>query len=122
MRKGIPAAREPPHPITSGSMERFIMTKSELINNIAHRNPHLTQRDAEIIIDTIFDSMTDALANGDRIEIRGFGSFSTKHRAERQGRNPKTGEVVNIPAGRYPFFKVGKELSERINGIRSEKN
>ena len=72
-------------------------------------------KDAEIIVDTIFDSMVESLAQGERIEIRGFGSFAVKHRAAHEGRNPKTGETVHIPAKRMPLFKVGKELAERIN-------
>jgi len=92
------------------------MTKSDLFKEIADRNPHLSKTDAEIIVDTIFDSMVDALARGDRIDIRGFGSFSVKQRKERQGRNPKTGEMVKVPPRKALSFRVGKELSERING------
>ena len=91
------------------------MTKSELINRVAERLPYLTRKDAEIIVNTIFDSMVDALVDGDRIEIRGFGSFKVKNRGDREGRNPKTGESVRIPAKTMPFFKIGKELYERIN-------
>jgi integration host factor beta subunit len=91
------------------------MTKSELINRISERLPYLTRKDAEIIVNTIFDSMVQALVSGNRIEIRGFGSFKVKHRGDREGRNPKTGETVKIPAKRMPFFKIGKELFERIN-------
>ena len=93
------------------------MTKSELINRVADRVPHLTRKDEEIIVDTIFDVMTDSLSRGEGIEIRGFGSFKVKQRRDRQGRNPKTGEQVQIPAKRMPHFKVGKELYERINKI-----
>ena len=75
----------------------------------------MTLKDAEIIVDTIFDSMADALAQGDRIDIRGFGSIKVKDRGEREGRNPKTGESVRIPAKKSPFFRIGKELYERIN-------
>jgi len=92
------------------------MTKSELINRVAERLPYLTRKDAEIIVNTIFDSMVHALVQGDRIEIRGFGSFKVKHRTHREGRNPKTGGSVRIPAKQMPFFKIGKELYERING------
>jgi integration host factor subunit beta len=92
------------------------MTKSELISRVAERLPYLTRKDAEIIVNTIFDSMVDALVKGDRIEIRGFGSFKVKHRVHRDGRNPKTGGSVRIPAKQMPFFKIGKELYERING------
>jgi integration host factor subunit beta len=91
------------------------MTKSELVKHVAERLSHLNQRDAEIIVDTIFESMTDALAQGDGIEIRGFGSLRAKNRPEREGRNPKTGESVQIPAKKWPHLKIGKELYERIN-------
>ena len=91
------------------------MTKSDLIRQIADQNLHLTKTDAEAIVNTVFDSMVAALVRGDRIEIRGFGSFSVKNRQGHEGRNPKTGEVVLAPARRMPYFKVGKELSERIN-------
>jgi len=91
------------------------MKKSELVTLVAERLPYLTRKDAETIVDTIFDSMIEGLAQGDRIEIRGFGSLSVKHRPAREGRNPKTGETVHIPAKRLPHFKVGKELYERIN-------
>jgi integration host factor subunit beta len=91
------------------------MTKSELITHVAERLPYLTHRDARIIVDTIFDSMVDALAQGEGIEIRGFGSFKVKDRRAREGRNPKTRESVHIPATKWPHFKIGKELYERIN-------
>jgi integration host factor subunit beta len=91
------------------------MTRSELIILVANRLPYLTQKDAEIIVDTIIDSMIASLAQGERIEIRGFGSFAVKHRDTREGRNPSTGETVHIPAKRMPHFKIGKELYERIN-------
>jgi integration host factor beta subunit len=91
------------------------MTKSELVRHIAERLRHLTQRDAEIIVDTIFESMSDALARGDDIEIRGFGSLRVKNRGARQGRNPKTGEPVHIPAKKLPLFRIGRDLYERIN-------
>jgi integration host factor beta subunit len=94
------------------------MTKSDLIDTVAERLPHLTRKDAAIIINTIFDGMTDALANGERIEIRGFGSFRVNQRGEREGRNPRTGETVQIPAKRLPSFKTGRELHERINQNR----
>jgi integration host factor beta subunit len=93
------------------------MTKSELITHVARRLPYVTLKDAEIIIDTIFDSMADALAEGDGIQIRGFGSLKVKDREEREGRNPKTGESVHIPAKKSPFFRIGKELHERINRL-----
>jgi integration host factor beta subunit len=91
------------------------MTKSELVNRIAQRLPYLTPKDAKIIVDTIFDRMVDALAQGEGIEIRGFGSLKVKDRGEREGRNPMTGESLRIPAKKSPFFRIGKELHERIN-------
>lgn len=91
------------------------MTKSELIQRLAERNPHLFLRDVEKIVETIFDEISAALANGDRVELRGFGAFSVKHRDARIGRNPRTGEAVNVEAKRLPFFKTGKALRERLN-------
>jgi integration host factor beta subunit len=91
------------------------MTKSELVTRVAERLPYMSLKDAEIIVDTIFDSMADALAQGEGVEVRGFGSLKVKDREEREGRNPKTGESVRIPAKKSPFFRIGKELHERIN-------
>lgn len=92
------------------------MTKSELIQRLAERNPHLYLRDIEKIVETVFDEITGALARGDRVELRGFGAFSIKERDSRQGRNPRTGETVKVDAKRLPFFKTGKALRERLNG------
>jgi integration host factor subunit beta len=92
------------------------MTKSELIQRLAEQNPHLYMRDVEKIVDTIFDEITDALVAGDRVELRGFGAFSVKHRDARVGRNPRTGESVQVDAKRMPFFKTGKALRDRLNG------
>ena len=92
------------------------MTKRDLIDEVNKRFPHLSRRDSEVIINAIFDSMVEALAQGDRIEIRGFGSFVVKHRRARQGRNPKSGALVSVAAKRVPFFKVGKELRLRVDG------
>lgn len=92
------------------------MTKSELIAKIAEQNPHLYMRDVEKIVDTIFDEITAALAKDDRVELRGFGAFSVKHRDARTGRNPRTGESVHVEAKRLPFFKTGKLLRDRLNG------
>ena len=92
------------------------MTKSELIQMLAERNPHLYMRDVEKIVDTIFEEITAALARGDRVELRGFGAFSVKERESRTGRNPRTGESVKVDAKRLPFFKTGKALRERLNG------
>jgi len=94
------------------------MTKSELIARLAERNPHLYQRDVERIVSTIFEEITEALARGDRVELRGFGAFSVKHREARTGRNPRTGETVQVEAKETPFFKTGKELRERLNAER----
>ncbi len=91
------------------------MTKSELIQKLAERNPHLFLRDIEKIVDTVFNEITDALADGDRVELRGFGAFSVKHRDARKGRNPRTGETVHVEAKRLPFFKTGKALREKLN-------
>lgn len=91
------------------------MTKSELILQLAEQNPHLYQRDVERIVSTIFDEITNALANGDRVELRGFGAFSVKERGARVGRNPRTGESVQVARKFVPFFKTGKELRERLN-------
>lgn len=94
------------------------MTKSELILRIAEGNPHLYQRDVERIVSTIFDEISSALAQGDRVELRGFGAFSVKKRGSRLGRNPRTGEAVAVSEKHIPFFKTGKELRERLNGKR----
>lgn len=91
------------------------MTKSELIQKLAERNPHLFLRDIEKIVDTVFNEITNTLAKGDRVELRGFGAFSVKHREARTGRNPRTGETVQVEAKRLPFFKTGKALREKLN-------
>lgn len=91
------------------------MIKSELIQLIADKNPHLYQRDVENIVNAILGEITNALADGDRVELRGFGAFSVKHRKPRQGRNPRTGENVTVDDKWVPFFKTGKELRERLN-------
>lgn len=91
------------------------MTKSGLIEEVAKRTPHISKKDTEVVVNTIFDAMIESLRAGDRIEIRGFGSFQVKIREARDGRNPKTGEPVHISAKRTPFFKVGKELKEMVD-------
>ena len=91
------------------------MNKSDLIEMLAKRLPTMAGRDVEVIVNTIFDSMTEALRRGDRIEIRGFGSFEVRCRKPRLGRNPKTGTSVDVGERKVPFFKVGKELRERVN-------
>ncbi len=93
------------------------MTKSDLIERVSEKMKNFTKRDVEIILDMIFDSMKNSLANGEKIEIRGFGSFKAKGHMARTGRNPKTGETIEVPAKKTPFFKVGKELKERINRL-----
>lgn len=92
------------------------MIKSELIQEIAVRHPHLFQRDVERIVNTIFEEITNAMAEGNRVELRGFGAFSVKQRDARMGRNPRTGDPVPVEAKRVPFFKTGKELRESLNG------
>lgn len=91
------------------------MTKSELIQRLAEANPHLYQRDVERIVATVFDEITSALAQGDRVELRGFGAFSVKERGSRTGRNPRTGESVEVDAKYIPYFKTGKQLRDLLN-------
>ncbi len=91
------------------------MTKSELIQRIAELNPHLYHRDVERIVTTIFEEISEALAGGDRVELRGFGAFSVKQRDARVGRNPRTGDAVQVAEKHIPFFKTGKLLRERMN-------
>ncbi len=91
------------------------VTKSELIDNIARKQPQLAYKDVELAVKTIIEQMTQALASGRRIEIRGFGSFSLHFRPARMGRNPKTGEPVPLPAKYVPHFKPGKELRRRVD-------
>ena len=91
------------------------MIKSELVQQIAQANPHLYQRHVEMIVNTILDEITAALARGDRVELRGFGAFSVKHRPARIGRNPRSGEPVHIEEKYSPYFKAGKELRDRLN-------
>ena len=91
------------------------MIKSELIALLAEKNPHLYLRDVERIVTTIFNEISDAMARGDRVELRGFGAFSTKERSARVGRNPRTGDAVQVDRKFVPYFKCGKELRERLN-------
>jgi integration host factor subunit beta len=91
------------------------MIKSELVQRIADRNPHLYLRDVEKIVNAILDEITGALSRGDRVELRGFGAFSVKHRDARVGRNPRTGAHVPVNEKTVPFFKTGKEMRERLN-------
>ncbi|MFQ5427724.1 MAG: integration host factor subunit beta [Thermodesulfobacteriota bacterium] len=91
------------------------MTKSELIERVSAEVKTFSKKDVEIIVDSLFQSMSDSLSRGEKVEIRGFGSFKIKERDGRQGRNPKSGENIYIEAKRVPFFKAGKEIRERIN-------
>ena len=92
------------------------MIRSELIQKLADENPHLYQRDVERIVNTIFEEVTSAMSRGDRVELRGFGAFSVKKRDSRTGRNPRTGEAVEVEEKHVPFFKTGKLLRDRLNG------
>lgn len=91
------------------------MTKRDLAEKLSERCEQLHLREAELIVNTIFDAMTEALVKGDRIEIRGFGSFQIKHRQAREGRNPRSGKKVHVDSKKVPFFKVGKELKKRVD-------
>lgn len=91
------------------------MIKSELVQAIAAENPHLYQRDVEHVVNAVLDAITDALARGERVELRGFGAFSVKNRPARTGRNPRTGDKVQVSEKHVPFFKTGKEMRERLN-------
>ena len=93
------------------------MIKSELVNIVASHNPHLFHRDIEKIVDAVIEEISNTLAEGGRAELRGFGSFSIRHREARQGRNPKTGEEVAVDEKWMPFFKTGKELRDRLNAV-----
>jgi integration host factor subunit beta len=90
------------------------MTKADLIDEVA-KVSNLTKKESETIVNTVFENITDALAKGDKVELRGFGSFRIRHRNARKGRNPKTGTSVSVPEKRVPFFKVGKRLREHVN-------
>lgn len=91
------------------------MTKSELIEKVVQSHGILNIKVSEIVVNTVFDSIEEALKSGDKVEIRGFGSFTIRERLGREARNPKSGEVVRIPSKKTPFFKTGKELKERVN-------
>ncbi|MCC7203075.1 MAG: integration host factor subunit beta [Nitrospirae bacterium] len=92
------------------------MTKTDLIEKVSLHTDGLTKKQTEIIVNMLFDSIKEALAGGDKIEIRGFGSFRIRQRRTREGRNPKTGQNVFVPEKRVPFFKAGKELKELVDG------
>ncbi len=91
------------------------MTKAQIIDRLSERVTTLTKRQAELVVNTIFNSVRDSLHKGDKTEIRGFGSFRLRTRRMKEGRNPKTGATVSVPAKRVPFFKAGKELKELLN-------
>lgn len=91
------------------------MIRSELVQNITRKNPHLSVREVERIVTTIFDAVIEQLASGGRVELRGFGAFSTRGRTARTGRNPRTGDQVAVAAKRVPYFKPGKEMRGRLN-------
>ena len=91
------------------------MTKSDLILLLSEKYPHLLQRDIERIVNTVFDEISNALARGNRVELRGFGAFSTREREARKGRNPRTGDSVDVPGKKVPYFKPGKEMRVRLN-------
>ena len=91
------------------------MTRSELVRSLARDNPHLYRRDVETVISTVLGEIEAALTRGERVELRGFGAFSIRERGARAGRNPRTGEPVDVPVKRLPFFKAGKRLRERVD-------
>lgn len=91
------------------------MIRSELVQALADQNPELSLEEVEQVVHIFFDEISARLAEGGRVELRGFGAFSTRQRAERKGRNPRTGEAVDVPAKRVPYFKPGKEMRERLN-------
>lgn len=92
------------------------MVKRELVETVARRYSQFTKKEAELVVTEVFACMTEALAQGERVELRGFGVFEVRQRAARQGRNPRTGVAIAVAAKRVPFFKVGKELRKRVNG------
>jgi integration host factor subunit beta len=96
------------------------MIKSELVQRIATQNPHLYQRDLENIVNAILGTIVDAMARGDRVELRGFGAFSVKHRSARTGRNPRTGVLVSVDRKSVPYFKTGKEMRKRLNHTEAQ--
>jgi len=102
------------------NLRNTVLTKSELIERVAQKQSQLSQKDVELAVKTMLEEMSQALATGGRIEIRGFGSFSLHYRAPRLGRNPKTGESVDLTGKYVPHFKPGKELRDRVNGDEPE--
>lgn len=96
------------------------MTKSEIIDILTRKQSHLSSKDVELSVKMLLENMSSVLSGGGRIEVRGFGSFSLHHRTARKGRNPKTGDQVNLPPKFVPHFKPGKELRERVNASREQ--
>jgi integration host factor subunit beta len=92
------------------------MTKAELVDKIAEKKPGLTRKQVEVVVNTVLDGIKDALSREDKVEIRGFGSFRVRFRRAKEGRNPKTGETVQVPPKKVPFFKAGKEMREMVDG------
>ena len=109
-----------PGAVVRDAMREDALIKSELIQKLAEENPHLYAKDVERVVNTVFGEIADALCQGDRVELRGFGAFSVKHRDARVGRNPRTGEAVQIEEKWTPFFKAGKEMRERLNRTRCD--
>ncbi|MGH7323327.1 MAG: integration host factor subunit beta [Candidatus Rokuibacteriota bacterium] len=99
---------------SSTPVREWTMTKAELIDEVS-KVANLTKKETETIVNTVFENITEALVKGDKVELRGFGSFRIRHRQSRKGRNPKTGSSVDVPDKRVPFFKVGKRLRELVN-------
>ena len=95
------------------------MTKSDLVEKLSESLTNLTKKECEVIVDTVFLNMKDALHRGEKIEIRGFGSFTVRTRRAKEGRNPKTGEKVDVPPKKIPYFKMGKELKALLNSLAS---
>ncbi len=114
--KSMKSLRRGPSALAANAFIINDMLKSELISKLANENPHLRQEDLERVVGVILEEIGNALARGDRVELRGFGAFSVRKRAARKGRNPRTGEPVDVPAKAVPFFKAGKELRARVNG------
>ncbi len=92
------------------------MTKAELVDKISEKKTNLTRKQVEVVVNTVLDSVKDALSREDKVEIRGFGSFRVRHRRAKEGRNPKTGAAVSVPPKKVPFFKAGKEMREMVDG------
>lgn len=112
----IGGSKEGPQTLTFAPPGGEAMIRSELIQKLGEDNPHLYQRDVERIVNTFFDEIVEALSRGERVELRGFGAFSVKKRDARVGRNPRTGETVDVEEKCVPFFKTGKLLRDRMNG------